>query len=198
MKKIPLKKTQLIDIDKENINDIFEETKAETNKGDFNYTLDEILREADKETAATEEEKILDEIENVGMTYEQLRTAIYKDIMAEVEKKIKQLTTLIGEKTTEYDETQGEALIIKHKKPVLSPLMIEPGRDYIIKNRLADIIEDRGLKQGRIAAQLGISDKTLSNIVNERFNTSLETAFKLCCLLNLKIDEVFWIEEVSK
>lgn len=65
----------------------------------------------------------------------------------------------------------------------------------MIKNRLKEILDERGIKQIWLAEQIGISYKTLSNIINGRYNTSLDIAFKIADVLNVKVDDIFYLEK---
>ena len=64
-----------------------------------------------------------------------------------------------------------------------------------VKNKLKDILDSRGIKQVWLAEQVGISFKTMSNIINNRYNTSLEVALKIADILGVKIDDIFHLEK---
>jgi putative transcriptional regulator len=64
-----------------------------------------------------------------------------------------------------------------------------------VKNRLKEIIDERGIKQVWLAEQVGISYKTLSNIIGGRYNTSLDVALKIADVLNVKVDDIFYLEK---
>lgn len=68
--------------------------------------------------------------------------------------------------------------------------------DIIISNKLKDILDDRGVKQTWLADKLNISKATVSNIINNRYNTSLETACKMALILNLKLEDIFVYKKV--
>lgn len=63
-----------------------------------------------------------------------------------------------------------------------------------VKNRLKEILDERGMKQNFVAEKAGITRQTFSNLVNNRFNPSLELAFKICNVLELSLDQVFYYE----
>lgn len=65
----------------------------------------------------------------------------------------------------------------------------------MIKNRLKVIIAERNINQNDLAEQLKISKSTLSNIINERQNATLETAMELTKVLKLKVEDIFYLEE---
>ena len=64
----------------------------------------------------------------------------------------------------------------------------------IVRNRLKEILSERGLKQNFIAEKSGITRQTFSNLVNNRFNPSMELAFKICKVLELNLEDVFYYE----
>jgi putative transcriptional regulator len=64
-----------------------------------------------------------------------------------------------------------------------------------IKNRLREIIEQRGIKQKFLADQSGVNEQTLSNCINNRFNLSLENAIKIAKVLNMPVEELFIVED---
>jgi len=64
----------------------------------------------------------------------------------------------------------------------------------VVKNRLKKILDERGIKQTWLAEKVDVSRQTISNLINDRFNPSLELAFKICKVLNLTLDDVFYYE----
>jgi putative transcriptional regulator len=60
-----------------------------------------------------------------------------------------------------------------------------------VKNKLKDILDSRGIKQVWLAEQVGIDKRTLSNMVSNKYNTSLEVALKIADVLNMKVDDIF-------
>lgn len=66
----------------------------------------------------------------------------------------------------------------------------------VVKNRLKEILDERGIKQTWLAEQVGLHRGTLNNIIANKYNTSLEVAFKIANTLNMRIDEIFeWTDE---
>lgn len=61
----------------------------------------------------------------------------------------------------------------------------------VIKNRLREVLEERGIKQTWLAEKAGIDRSTLSSIIANKHSTSLEAAMKITKALNLDINEVF-------
>jgi putative transcriptional regulator len=66
-----------------------------------------------------------------------------------------------------------------------------------VKNRLKEILEERGMKQVFLAEQIGMTPATMSNLINNRHQTNIEIAFKIADILKVRIDEVFIYEKDS-
>jgi DNA-binding XRE family transcriptional regulator len=66
----------------------------------------------------------------------------------------------------------------------------------MVKNKLKEILDDRGVKQNWVAEKAGITKQTMSNLINNRFNVSLESAMRIANALNLKIEDIFYIEDL--
>lgn len=60
-----------------------------------------------------------------------------------------------------------------------------------IKNRIREILNERGIKQTWLADKAGLDRSTLSSIVANKHSTSLEAAMKITKVLNLEIEEIF-------
>ena len=60
-----------------------------------------------------------------------------------------------------------------------------------IKNRLKEIIDERGLKQTWLAKQIGIDRSTLSSVVANKKSTNLETAMRIAKVLGLRMEDIF-------
>lgn len=67
-----------------------------------------------------------------------------------------------------------------------------------VKTRLKEILQEKGIKQNWLADKLNISKTTLSNIINNRYNTSLETAFKISIIINVALTDIFYYELLKK
>lgn len=65
----------------------------------------------------------------------------------------------------------------------------------MIKNRLKEILSSKGLKQNYIADRANMSIQTVSNCINNRFNISLESAIKIARILEMKVEDIFYIDE---
>lgn len=67
-----------------------------------------------------------------------------------------------------------------------------------VKTRLKEILQKKGIKQNWLADQLCLSKTTLSNIINNRYNTSLETAFKISIIINVPLTDIFYYKILEK
>lgn len=66
----------------------------------------------------------------------------------------------------------------------------------MVKNNLREILEQRGIKQIWLAEKIGLHRGTMNNIISNKYNTSLETAFKIANVLGMKIDDIFeWVDD---
>jgi len=64
-----------------------------------------------------------------------------------------------------------------------------------VKNRLKEILDERGIKQTWLADQVGITKQTMSNLIKNRFTTSMDIAFRIAKVLNMEIIDIFYEEE---
>jgi DNA-binding XRE family transcriptional regulator len=65
----------------------------------------------------------------------------------------------------------------------------------MVKNKLKEILNKRGIKQVWLAEKAGMTKQTLSNCITNRFNVSLETAIRLSNVLQMKVEDIFYIED---
>ena len=64
-----------------------------------------------------------------------------------------------------------------------------------VKNRLKEILDERGIKQNWLAEKVGIHVGTMTNIVSNKYNTSLEVALKISKALNEPLEDIFELIE---
>ena len=64
-----------------------------------------------------------------------------------------------------------------------------------MKNRLEEILKERGIKQEELAAALEVSRQTIGSLENGRYNPSITLAFKLARYFNMSIEDIFIYEE---
>lgn len=63
-----------------------------------------------------------------------------------------------------------------------------------MKNIVKQLRKEAGLRQEDMAKQLGVSRQTIIAIENDKYNPTLELAMKIAKLLNLHVDEIFFLE----
>lgn len=67
--------------------------------------------------------------------------------------------------------------------------------NYVLKNQLKEILEQKRIKQKELANKLEITTATMSNIINNRYGTSIELGFKIAMTLGLQFTDIFYYEE---
>jgi len=65
----------------------------------------------------------------------------------------------------------------------------------MVKNRLKEIIDNKGLKQNWLAEQVGVTKQTMSNLINNRYTTSIDIAFKISRALDMDFKDIFYEED---
>ena len=64
-----------------------------------------------------------------------------------------------------------------------------------MKNNIKQLRKKAGLRQEDMAMQLGVSRQTIIAIENDKYNPTLELAMKIAILLNLKVEDIFFLDE---
>ena len=64
-----------------------------------------------------------------------------------------------------------------------------------MKNIVKQLRKAAGLRQEDLAQQLGVSRQTIIAIENDKYNPTLELATKISRLLELHVDEIFFLED---
>ena len=64
-----------------------------------------------------------------------------------------------------------------------------------MRNIVNQLTKKAGLRQEDMAKALGVSRQTIIAIENDKYNPSLELAMKMAKLLNLHVDEIFFLDE---
>ena len=62
-----------------------------------------------------------------------------------------------------------------------------------MKNNIKRLRKDIGLSQEDMAKALGVTRQTINAIENEKYSPSLELAFAIAELFELKIEEIFFL-----
>jgi len=64
-----------------------------------------------------------------------------------------------------------------------------------VKNRLKEILDERGTKNVWLADKAGVNNSTLGNIIKNRHNPSIEIAIKIARALNMKVEDIWIVED---
>ncbi|WP_125154502.1 helix-turn-helix transcriptional regulator [Clostridium rectalis] len=64
-----------------------------------------------------------------------------------------------------------------------------------VKNRLKEIIDGKGIKQVWLAKHVGVNKSTISNIINNRYKTTIELGFKIADVLGVEFTDIFYYEK---
>lgn len=67
-----------------------------------------------------------------------------------------------------------------------------------MKNNIKKLRKDVGLRQEDMAKSLGVTRQTINAIENEKYSPSLELAFAIAELFELKIEEIFYLNRGDK
>lgn len=63
-----------------------------------------------------------------------------------------------------------------------------------LKNKIKEIRKKLGITQEQLAGECGVVRQTINCIENNKYDPTLELAFKLSKTLNVKVDELFIYE----
>jgi len=66
----------------------------------------------------------------------------------------------------------------------------------MVRNRLREIMDKRGIKQTWLAEQVGIDRSTLSSVISNKKGTNLETGMRIAKALNLKMEDIFELVDI--
>ncbi len=64
-----------------------------------------------------------------------------------------------------------------------------------MRNLVKQLRKQIGLRQEDLAKELGVSRQTIIAIENDKYNPTLELAMKIAKLLNLHVDEIFFLDD---
>ena len=64
-----------------------------------------------------------------------------------------------------------------------------------MKNKIAQIRKERGIRQEEFAKLLGVSRQTISSLETGRYNPSIFLAHKIAKFFDMTIEEVFLFDE---
>ncbi|MCU9593303.1 helix-turn-helix transcriptional regulator [Caldibacillus thermolactis] len=63
-----------------------------------------------------------------------------------------------------------------------------------MKNKIKEIRRKKGLTQEQLAKVCGVARQTINAIENDKYDPTLQLAFKLSKILQVKVDELFIYE----
>ncbi|MGY3776932.1 helix-turn-helix transcriptional regulator [Helcococcus sueciensis] len=63
--------------------------------------------------------------------------------------------------------------------------------EVIIENKIAEFRKEKGLSQHRLAKAVGLKRRSIMAYENNSISPTLETAYKICKVLDKDIKEVF-------
>ncbi|MDU2558533.1 MAG: helix-turn-helix transcriptional regulator [Anaerococcus prevotii] len=66
-----------------------------------------------------------------------------------------------------------------------------------MKTRIAELRKEKKLSQAELADIVGVTRQTITSIETEKYIASLPLAYKIAKYFNLKIEDVFALEEES-
>jgi len=64
-----------------------------------------------------------------------------------------------------------------------------------VKNRLKEILDERGTKNVWLADKANVNNSTLGNIIKNRHNPSIEVAIKIARALGMKVEDIWIVED---
>lgn len=68
----------------------------------------------------------------------------------------------------------------------------------MLKNNIKKILDKQGRKANYLARKIGISESHLSNIIRGKITPSIELVLKISKVLNVKVENLFYIENDVK
>jgi len=63
-----------------------------------------------------------------------------------------------------------------------------------LKNKIKELRKKLGITQEQLAKKCGVARQTINCIENDKYDPTLELAFKLSRILKVKVDELFIYE----
>ncbi len=64
-----------------------------------------------------------------------------------------------------------------------------------MKNNIRNLRKEKGVTQDELALCLGVTRQTIISLENEKYNASLNLAYKISKYFDLSIEEIFIFEE---
>jgi len=79
--------------------------------------------------------------------------------------------------------------------PINKDLLDIDFTNYVLKNQLKEILDQKRIKQKDLANKLGITTPTMSNIINNRYPCTIEIGFRIAETLGLRFTDIFYYAE---
>lgn len=64
----------------------------------------------------------------------------------------------------------------------------------MVKNRLKEILDSKGIKQSWLANKVDITKQTMSSLVSNRYSTSIDVAIRISNVLGMDLKDIFYEE----
>ena len=64
-----------------------------------------------------------------------------------------------------------------------------------MKNKIKQLRKEAGMRQEDMAKKVGVTRQTIIAIENNKYNPTLELAMKIARLLELHVDEIFFLDD---
>jgi len=68
----------------------------------------------------------------------------------------------------------------------------------MVRNRLEQILAEKGIKQNWLAGKVGVTRQTMSNLVKNRYTTSTEIGLKIAYVLNMDFNDIFYLDNLEE
>lgn len=65
----------------------------------------------------------------------------------------------------------------------------------MVKNRIKEILDERGIRQNWLAEKSRIDRSTLTSVIANKKSTNLETGMLIAKALNLPVEDIFYLVE---
>ena len=65
-----------------------------------------------------------------------------------------------------------------------------------VKNKLKEILDERGIKNVWLAEKAKINNSTVGNIIKNRHNPNIEVAIRIATALNMKVEDIWEVDDL--
>jgi len=65
-----------------------------------------------------------------------------------------------------------------------------------VKNRLKEILDERGIKNVWLADKAKINNSTVGNIIKNRHNPNVEVAIRIAKALDMKVEDIWEVDDL--